>query len=546
MLILFIKIFCKSYKILDNFYIKDKHNVCWENNRIKTNQELLDLVFSYLNKSKKTNKDNNNFFTDQFKLDLIVELLNNHLSKRVILFNKLHKFNNQIIFVLFCAIQLYFFIIKRILHSLLILNNNIPFEYPNTSFDIFIGFPKHSFSYINIESNTENSFCEHLKNKNLLFQNNIISINEYLRPSFKYEENYQKDFNVEEVSRINIEAISKSTRNPFYILKNIHLLINTYFKYFKIPSLSLFYFFIKNKIIYDRLNSVLEPINQYNSIKNIYFCSYFDIGLYKYFLNNNFIFKSIVYSGNIFHPMSSLFINKIINIIPNEVKFEEDDINQTDLYVYSLYHNHPIGFNNNLILINKLKSIINEKYKINLHKDEASSNYFPFNLGFERILNLELDRNVFNILIFDIPLFTEAETYQMSMAGDIYGNENFIEAFYNEIFEYSKKLHTKIYLKPKYSLNSKLMKGRQKEMIKNINPIVIDPYSKIILNNNLFDLAIHFPFTSSFDVFNNLSNNNVYYIPDKFTELFKTLNSEYATIGPSNLEKLLTNINLKK
>lgn len=90
------------------------------------------------------------------------------------------------------------------------------------------------------------------------------------------------------------------------------------------------------------------------------------------------------------------------------------------------------------------------------------------------------------------------------------------------------------------------MKGRQKEMIKNINPIVIDPYSKIILNNNLFDLAIHFPFTSSFDVFNNLSNNNVYYIPDKFTELFKTLNSEYATIGPSNLEKLLTNINLKK
>jgi hypothetical protein len=546
MLILFIKIFTKSYRILDTFYLKNKLNIDWEKNRINTNKELLNYVFAYISKTKFFNKVNKNFLYDQFKLDLIVELLNYHLSKRVILFNKLNKFNNQIIFVLFSLIEIYFIIIKRILHSLLLVNKEIPFDYSNTSFDIFIGFPKHAFSYTDIESNTENSFCEYLKNNNILFENKSLSINEYIRPSFKYEVNYVIDVKVKEKNRINIETNSKNTRNLFVVLKNIILSLIDYFKYFNVPSVSLFYFFLNNKIIFNRLNNVFNSINKYNEIKNIYLCSYFDIGLYKFLKRSNYIFKSVVYSGNIYHPMSSEFINKILSTTANKIKFEENDIFQTDLYVYSLYHNKPIGFNNNLILINKLKKIVNKKFQINLQKHEESLNYFPFNLGFERILNLDLDRNIFNILIFDIPLFTEEQTYQMSMAGDIYGNENFLSSFYNEIYEYSIKFNAKIYLKPKYSLNSKLMKEKQVEMIKKINPIIIDPYSKIILDDNLFNLSIHLPFTSSFEVFNNLSNKNIYYIPDKYSELFTKLNSENVIIGQNNLYKLLTNINLNK
>jgi hypothetical protein len=547
MIILCIKIFSQSFKILDSFYLKNKTNIDWEKNRISTNKILLDLVFTWIKTNRNQRIERKHFAYDQFKLDLFVEILNYHLRNRVGVYKRLGILKYEFFFVFVSIIKLYIHFFSEILSNFFTITEKLQVNTSSSSLDVYIGFPKHAFSNIsnNSESKTINSFYEYLCSKNFEAENNVLSINEYERPSFKYEIDYKADKRVGEKDRIKIHLISRKTKNILIIIKNFIENVKSYRNYFIDFSPSFFYFFLRNRIIHERINLTLLSIEDKNLIKNIFLCSYFDIGLFKYYIDSKYDFKSIVYSDNIFHPMSSLFMNKVIENDFNDINFAGNEIFETDLYVYSLYHNNPIGFANNLIILNKLKNIINKKYKISLNLYHESTNYQPFNLGFERIVNLSLDRKVKNILIFDIPLFSEDQTFQFSLAGDIYGNRDFVNGFYNEIYKFSLLHKVKIYLKPKYSLNSPSMKLEQKEMIEGINAEIIDPYGKIIINDNMyFDLAIHFPFTSSLKVFKNLSKRNVYYIPKNYSNLFKTMNNKDVIVGESEFEQLFNDINL--
>ena len=543
--ILVIKIFSQSFKILDSFYLKNRTNIDWEKNRIRTNKILLDLVFTWIHTNRNQRIERKHFAYDQFKLDLFVEILNYHLRSRVNVYKRLGILKYEFLFIFVSIIKLYIHFFREILSNIFTITEKLKLNSSSKTLDVYIGFPKHSFSYIsnNSESKTINSFYEYLSLTDFKAENNVLSINEYERPSFKYEIDYKADKRVEEKDRIKIHLISRKTKNFLVIIKNFIKSIKSYRNYFIDFSLSFFYFFLKNKIIHERINLTLLSIEDKNLIKNIFLCSYFDIGLFKYHTDSKYDFKSIVYSDNIFHPMSSLFMNKVIENDFNDINFAENEIFETDLYVYSLYHNNPIGFANNLIILNNLKNIINKKYKISLNLYYESTNYQPFNLGFERIVDLSLDQKFKNILIFDIPLFSEDQTFQFSLAGDIYGNRDFVYGFYNEIYKMSLLHKIKIYLKPKYSLNSPSMKPEQKEMIERINAEIIDPYGKIIINDNMFfDLAVHFPFTSSLKVFNNLAKRNIYYIPDNYLNLFEMMNVDDVIVGEAKFEQIFNEI----
>ena len=124
--------------------------------------------------------------------------------------------------------------------------------------------------------------------------------------------------------------------------------------------------------------------------------------------------------------------------------------------------------------------------------------------------------------------------------GDILALKNFIYDFHKEIAGISKFHNYNLYFKGKYS-NTKILSSMIDEISKslNINIYIINPYSKILVSDNRkFDLAIHFPFTSTHYTFTHLANKSIYYIPNSYVENFdKNIND--ICLGEENLKKIL-------
>jgi hypothetical protein len=522
------KSFISSYNFIDK----------WEKKRRNTYFSINDLVFkSIYNKSLKS-KDH-----DQFILDFINYFIHEHLSFRFTFLNSNYS-KSKFIFMSF--VNHYFFSIKTILIS--IKHNAFKFNLDKlsniNSINISIGFPNHSFNYSPENINNPSSFIEYLMvNKFITEEDNILSIDEYLRPKSKLEKENNSDY-PKSFRRITL----KKTSNILKLIINFLILPYLFIVYiskFRVFSFSLFSFFIRDYFFSNQFNSIIEKIDKKQiKIKNIFVLNH----LNKSGLNYRGKFQSLIKQFNYgqHYVIGTSSINSDL-IGSNNTLSLSQILSELPTRLFSEFHLNPINFSSYSKNFSKFRTLINEKYNINTldisSKIEIDNKYHQdnifSNLGYEIIEHIKF-KSSRNILFFDNTIETIKQNFSNHFLGDILALKNFIYDFHKEIAGISKFYNYNLYFKGKYT-NTKILNSMIDEISKslNINIYIINPYSKVLINDNRkFDLAIHFPFTSTHYTFTHLANKSIYYIPNSYVENFdKNIND--ICLGEENLKKIL-------
>ena len=250
-----------------------------------------------------------------------------------------------------------------------------------------------------------------------------------------------------------------------------------------------------------------------------FFISTYDIGNIKYESLSKYYQYN--YSRNNIYPSAQ---KTILNEINQSFNLTIDEIlEDVELDNFTLSFKNSLGFANHSIFYSKLRNEINKSYKINLDNKID----FPIikesysNLGYAFIENVNLRTEKINVIVFDIP--TESVQENISRRG-IHGMysvlKSFTEVYLNDILMVFDANNFEIFYKGKYSdinkpttLIEKISKNKQTK----IN--IINEYSKIdFKNGQKFDFAISQPFTSSYFNFREITNNSLYYTPDKFLD----------------------------
>jgi hypothetical protein len=521
-------------------YISSIHSMAnWENNRRKIYFSVNDLVFkSIYNKSFKFRANH------QFILDYINYFIHNHLSDR---FNFLNKSNSKSKFIIWSFVKLCFFSIKTILIS--IKKNSYTYRLNNisghTDINICIGFPKHSFNYELENINNPGSFVEYLISNEFTNENDtLISIDEYLRPSLKTEEKITNSLLPKNFTRILV------LKDFNYIKLIINFLIIpclflNYISRFRILSLSLFSYFVRNYFLSKNFNSLINKILKRNiTIKNIFVLNHQNVSglIYKgkfqklvkqYNYGQHYVIGTSSINSTLIGNNQDLSLSKVLSELPTRL--------------FSELHLNPINFSNYSKNFSKFRTLINEKYNINTvdlnSRIEINNQYRKekifSNLGYELIEKIKFKSSK-NILFCDNTIESVKANFSRDIMGDILALKDFIYDFHKEIAAASNDLNYNLYFKGKYS-NNKVLSSMIKEISNSlkININIINPYSKIMLDDNIkFDLCINFPFTSTHYTFNHLTNKSIYYIPTSYTQHFDR-NINDICLGLENLKNIL-------
>jgi|TARA_B110000444_G_scaffold30496_1_gene25674 hypothetical protein len=536
---IYIFLFSKSFDILTQLNINNDIQSILKNQR-KYNLLINDFILrksnEYLSKKKKIN--------NQFFIDFLNELNLNHLKKRIIIFNKT-KFFGKRLFQIVSFIALFIFVLKKLYKGF---NNNSKyyklnnFNYSGSKeFIPCFGFPIHAFTYQE-KTKYPSSFIEYLILNNLIKKNNsLLSVDEYARP-IKTE----KHLNSNSVNRIfvnkkiNLKKVFKIPINLFKTFRNFN-------REFKTKNLLLFIYYYEKK---SKSNLILELSNtcvkKRINLKQFYFLTPFDIGLLKYDDKiTNFNFYS--YSQNEFIPPSINIHNEIdnqTNKLPINKILEE-----ITLDLFSMYSHNTINLTKHLSFYNNTVEKIRTNYGLCLQScmfEKKESVYS--NLGFDKTINIELNSNKKNVLLFDLPIESYQSTLERQFSGDYFGTERFISSFYKSIIEIFASQEVNIFLKPKYSIHKENISSFYLKLIndfssKNINLEIINPYDKIIIKDRKFDIMINLPYTSTHHTLKNLSYNNYFFVPQKYLKYFKyknkNKNKNKKIIGSFDLSNLL-------
>ena len=501
----------------------------------KFNSQINEFILKSLNKNKLIKKKEHY----QFFVDSSNYFLTNHLKSRLIIYDYTFRLG-KFFFIFFSFINLIYSSITTLIIS--ISNSLSVYNISNigpTSKNIIpcIGFPDHSFNY-QLESKYPSSFIEYMLVNNLINDDSVIfSIEEYTRPSKKFFIKKTENFhdNYERIKIRKIRSIKKIFNLPITFYNSLYDYIKEY------KNLNPLYFSIYfNK--YTKTHLISRFLKQCDSLKLSYKCiyvlSFFDIGLEKYSNNSKFYFYN--YSQNIFIPPAD---NIYKGILSNNFDFDLDKILQElTQHTLSIYHNNQINVNSHIPTFNKILSKINEGFKINIQKSAFFSCNEKSNLGYESIKKLNLKRTKSNILVLDLPPETFNSTLSRQFTGDFFATEFFLTEFYQEIIDIFRNKNLKIYIKPKYSIDTKNLNNfytliLKKFKLNKIDIEIIDPYDKIDLIDNKFDLILHAPYTSTFFTLSYLSDYSFYFIPDKYLNYFK--NSNKFILGSKKLNNFL-------
>ena len=512
-------IFSKSYLVLDFFekIEKTKDQIVFQK---KFNYDLNSYIFNYI---KIYSKD----FESQYYIDFINFFLDNHLKKRIIIF-KITKPIGRFGFVLTSYLTTVFYFIKTFLKSILLLINEIDLkkQYNKNYNLVCFGFPSHSF--IKHELALSNfSLMEYLKeNKNFSNNHKILSIEEYSRPSLNKNSSYYKKLKFYERDFIRRKInFKKALTWPCLFFK----ILLIFFKKTSKKGIFNFIYFFKN---YVRGNFIRETIstltNKHIQNQNFYFNQFFDLGMLKYenkLHNLNFY----NYSQNIFVPPSQK-INYNLFVRSNNIDLN-NVLGEITFNVFSLYSPHnQINLVSHLNFYNSLIKKINERYKISLPRIRYSNSEKKSNLGYETLKKISLENSYKNIIIFDLPTESVSTTLKRHFTGDLFCSSKYLSEFYNEIIDIVKKSKTRLYIKPKYSIQNKKSNAFYNKIInklkKNkINYEILNPYEAIIINQKKFDLAINLPYTSTYKTQIEISKKTIFYVPKNYHQYFKELGS---------------------
>ena len=526
-------LFSKSFEILTELNINNDFQSILKNQR-KYNFLINDFILrksnEYLSKKKKIN--------NQFFIDFLNELTLNHLKKRIVLFNKT-KFFGKRVFQITSFITLFIFVLEKLFKGFSDNSKHYKLNDSNYSgsreFIPCFGFPIHAFTYQE-KTKHPSSFIEYLILNNLINKNNsLLSIDEYDRPIKTEKHLTSNSFN-----RISINK-KINLKKAFKIPINIFQTFRKFNREFKTRNLLLFIYYYEK---HSKSNLILELSNtcvkKRIELKQFYFLTPYDIGLMKYDDKiTNFNFYS--YSQNEFTP-PSINIHNEIDAESNKLPINKI-LEEITLDLFSMYSHNTINLTKHLSFYNNTVEKIRRKYGLCLQSSmyEKKESLYS-NLGFDKTINIELNSNKKNILLFDLPIESYQSTLKRQFSGDYFGTEQFISSFYKNIIELFASHEVNIFLKPKYSIHKEKISSFYLNLIndfssKNINLEIINPYDKIIIKDRKFDIMINLPYTSTHYTLKNLSYNNYFFVPQEYLKYFKNKNKKI--IGSFDLSNLL-------
>ena len=503
-------------------------------NQKKNNFKINYYVLSRLNILFDRHKDHH-----QFILDSVVFNLKNHLEKRVFIY-KISYFFGAYFFIFLSIIHIFLISLNSFLKGIFLLA--MRYEIPSINSKkiiINIGFPDNSYSFQN-NPDSPGSLIEYLNHYKQYEKIEYLSLDEYVRPSYTKNEN--KKFTPKSITRLKLNK----KFNVFEIIYTPHRLyrsIVVYFKKYNIRSVLFFGFYFNQYSTWHIYERLLTKIKQKDiKILEIIMMHNHNIGIIKY-KKIKFNLSVFSYSQNYFTAPAANIIRELIN--PNNNLKLVDILTEFHLINFSNFYYNQINFDFTAKLFNLSKKILNDQLRLNLkfYKQNSIKRHSFSNLGYESLNKIKLSENKFNIIFFDVTIESEETILSRVISGDIIYSEKFGLSFYKDLIKLISNYDCQFYFKPKYSLNKnsnqnfyKFLKNSDIKLKNNIK--LIDPYDKIILDQQKFDLMINYPFTSTNYTFNSLAKKNIFYIPDIFKNEFINI-SDNLILGYDDLVNLI-------
>ena len=535
MLKIFYFLLNKSYEELKQINDKKSFKTILFNQK-KNNFKINYYVLSSLNVSFNKSREHH-----QLILDSVIYYFNNHLKRRIFIY-KISYFFGAYFFILLSIIHIFltsiFYFFKGIIFFAL--DYKLP-KINSKKVIICIGFPEHSFTYQK-KKNIPASLIEFLNYRNPYKTRKIeyLSLDEYLRPSYNIKENKKQ-------GAININRIKSSKKFNVSGIINLPLsLFKTtlnFFKNYQVNSFLFYSFYFNQYSKWHTYERFLTKIKEQNiNINETIMMVNHDIGIIKY-EKIKFNLSVFCYSQNYFTPPSLNVVRELMN--PENGLKIVDILSEINIINFSNFYHNQINFDFPVKIFNQTKKIINKKLHLNLrlyNQNKYLNDSFS-NLGYEFLNKIKLQKNKFNILFCDVSIETEENVLRRIINGDIISTKEFGFDFYEDLIKIISNCDCQFYYKPKYSLNKSTNQNFLNfsynsgfDIKKKIT--VLEPYDKIILDKQKFDLMINYPFTSTYYSFNSLSKHKIYYVPDRFKEGFKNISND-VVLGFSDLINLI-------
>ena len=539
MIRLYIKLFSISYDSLLSYFDDIFQPELWNKKRKIQNKKVNTMVFEFISKNKHGD------LSDQFILDMINFFLYSSfkLRKNKLIKNKFYTIP-KFMFISIALLNNLIYSIKILLHRiyhLLFTEIKIPEIRNKKKVALLVGFPEFSFSKNDLQMNYNSSFLENLYHIGLVDdETELLSFNEY---DLKKLNNLPLKKNISFSKRQNRFIIERtfSINLSFLKLKKIVFTFFKYLKKFRFLPFSFYAYYITRILIANELKYIFSSLENRAIYFKTFFISTYDIGNIKYESLSKYYQYN--YSRNNIYPSAQ---KTILNEINQSFNLTIDEIlEDVELDNFTLSFKNSLGFANHSIFYSKLRNEINKSYKINLDNKID----FPIikesysNLGYAFIENINLRKEKINIIVFDIPF--ESPQNNISRKG-IHGMysvlRNFIEVYLKEIISTFNNDKFEIYYKGKYSdINKTLTLFEEIVKTERIAINVINEYSKINFGKGLkFDIAISQPFTSSYYNFKIISNESIYYIPNKYLD-FIPKGIRGACYGVNDLRTKISN-----
>ena len=531
-------LFSKSYDVLYEFK-KLKFSINSIDKQRQVNLLINDFILRNINKLQSKNSETN----DQFYFDFINYFLSGHLKNRIIIFS-MSNYLGRNFFIFLSFIYLFINAFNKIIigfsHNLKDFSINYSAINLNKAIPCF-GFPEHAFSYQR-NCSYPSSFMEDLLKNNLISsEDTILSVDEYTRPSKKIENKFSSHSNKHE--RI-VVTKHRHWKNILRIPMHLFKAFLEYRRIIKKKNIILFFYYYEQFSKKHLLQRFIKT-NEKNNInfKKIYFLHLYDIGLLKYDKKEReYIFFN--YSQNCFVPPA---INIFKNLNDNNYNLDIQDIlGEVSSHIFSMYNDVQVNLNHHLNFLNSFKDKIGVKYRVSLQNCKTGIKNLSYsNLGYESIKKLNLNQNK-NILLFDFPLESFKDTFKRHFAGEPVVSEIYSLKYYEEILDILKDQDVFLYIKPKYSVSGSKMNDFYSNLFKNISAKnikfkLLNPYGKIEISDNKFDLIICMPYTSTFYTYKHLAHKSIFYIQKSYSKYFTQI-PKNSIMGYNELQSFIKNI----
>lgn len=463
-------------------------------------------------------------FHQQELVNLLQEIIQDHLKYRTSLFKGYGKLNKKY-FIWNSALRSYYFFVKTFVRSTKSLAQcyTIPRRVRSSTIVIVKNFPSHGFSISKQRQKTNCSFGEYLEKRLSKKKVSILSINEYKRPS-KAKENQAQSIEIQnkitkvkelqrEVLKSNISVLSffsglVSIMN--YLIRERNQFARKY---------DLWFLGIRRVCCSKAFSELCKHIKATGSTiyKNYFLGCSGTIGYPMHTLPKPIEF---LYAANVYNPPQQGYRTIHFDTM------EKRNYSLRKLTLSALTLSSPAaGFSNLPKELNFLKKIINRISNVRLPIDRLRCESFdPTSLGFDSEDKLPRFNGENHIIaVFDTPPDTRNGQIQRSIFGDLTHDFFVVSQFLEDIVEVASAKGFVIFHKPKYSFENYTFQYRNlvdKLKIKNKSSYKqISPYSNTASMLDDCCASISFFGSSTLAISKRFCSSSYAYIPNSIITL---------------------------